>query len=1456
MPLSAKQWEIIRIRALKGTRRASARPSVYPPVQSTPTPFTSDASNTVNGTQGAANPFQSGSQSFGGMTQPALNGGQPAPQSASFPPTGSSTNSNPSFQFAPSNAGFNFSNTSNTPFNNPFANMTSANTGASQPSSSSGFQGSIFNIPPQAPIAPSPTPNNAPFAFGQSTSQSPHQSQQTSSSNIFGNIPTNPFGPAKDQPVSGIISHSGQAQANPPTSIFFGGSQAQQDQPPSIFFGSSTPKTGPAQSPESMSTTPDTSPQAIEQQQAPNPFVSLNVPASPTPQRGTSSVFSNSTSIPAASEKSQDVTQPKQGGSLFDRISAPTTASDQVPSENNKPSTATESPKSIFAGLAPLAHPAPGTATTSYTKTDQSANNPLYAPFIRTPAPNSIAANNTASEPKAAPAHSSSSPLASQAAFEAPEAPPSFSVKSATGPAGEKSFALSNAVIPHDTSSISIGSAHRDLPSWSVIAEEHQKLSINTMWRLRALYMGIKRLCLRDTADYDAIMRYFEERKQAIMNAAGRPTESVSGKKRKLSLDEHETSSPKKARPAMSAFDFYTPKALTNGAYTNGASSGLNMQDQASSLKQSSPAKRKADVDISKENDQGGNNGAKKARSEGAVSYPSLSSSTGSETSNIFKSIVNNEGHRVSAGAAEQTNGDFGDNPAKQALGALSGSLDTSATPKGSLEETQDASTAPKPTTGNPFANIPPAASPSLFLPVGAAQSWFRPDAAKSSSFVPKAASPSETSGTTASPFEPAGTAGATVKPSSTRNTPFKPSGRAASPYSAPPAKPTVEKPKFQPPKFDAAATANFMSQFTQASKDSEAKEREKRKLEDYDSDEDNETDWERKYLEEQRAKKQKLEQSTKGKATKFVAGKGFIFTDEEGTHSDAESEASDSEQSSRAPSVSVFDQPPKPMSNGLNIFGHLSEAGSGVEGGQSNYYNDDVDDELSIPSDSSDEDEEGHDVDSAPDAHPGLASLKSQASTSASPPSMLSTPKPMEKPLFLGRSLFDRISRDDNGEPIRELPPDEDKNANGPFGSSSLQTGSSSIFGKPSSATSGTVPSIFDRISKDENGEPIRELPSKEEKNTSGLFGSTSSQTGSSSVFGKSSSATPSTVPSLFISKDEDDQQFQAKEDKKASGLFGSGSSQIGSSSVFGKPSSATPSTVPSQPFTGFSFGTPMSTPKTSPFGKLSAPSDSAPASAVDASLGDNTWKVDSPIKFGAASAAPSVQVTSPSPSKSPFGSLFGSPQGSGSTEAPSKSTSGLFGSTSTKGPNVGFGFSTDSPSNPTSSTLLPPSDAAANDTSRGTSPGASSVADSTESHAGYGTDGPAEEEQDQEEQLDLTKGPGEEDEDTLFEVRAKAMTSDKETKNWIGKGVGPLRILKHSETGKTRILMRQDPSGKIVINAALLSSIEYKYATPKSVMVAVAADTGTLVKYLIRVGKDEDAKELAKILEGNKKN
>ena len=79
---------------------------------------------------------------------------------------------------------------------------------------------------------------------------------------------------------------------------------------------------------------------------------------------------------------------------------------------------------------------------------------------------------------------------------------------------------------------------------------------------------------------------------------------------------------------------------------------------------------------------------------------------------------------------------------------------------------------------------------------------------------------------------------------------------------------------------------------------------------------------------------------------------------------------------------------------------------------------------------------------------------------------------------------------------------------------------------------------------------------------------------------------------------------------------------------------------------------------------------------------------------------------------------------------------------------------------------------------------------------------------------------------------------------------------VLKHRDTAKTRVLMKQDPSGKIILNAALLSTMKYEHTQSKSVTLGVATDVGKLVTWLIRTGKDEDAVDLARILEENKSN
>jgi E3 SUMO-protein ligase RanBP2 len=71
-----------------------------------------------------------------------------------------------------------------------------------------------------------------------------------------------------------------------------------------------------------------------------------------------------------------------------------------------------------------------------------------------------------------------------------------------------------------------------------------------------------------------------------------------------------------------------------------------------------------------------------------------------------------------------------------------------------------------------------------------------------------------------------------------------------------------------------------------------------------------------------------------------------------------------------------------------------------------------------------------------------------------------------------------------------------------------------------------------------------------------------------------------------------------------------------------------------------------------------------------------------------------------------------------------------------------------------------------------------------------------------------------GEEDEDILYSHRAKLFKFDKDTKEWKERGLGEIKLLRHVETNKLRLLMRRDQVLKLCLNHTINSSIEI---TPK---------------------------------------
>ncbi|KAL6956776.1 Ran-binding protein 1 b [Sarracenia purpurea var. burkii] len=66
-----------------------------------------------------------------------------------------------------------------------------------------------------------------------------------------------------------------------------------------------------------------------------------------------------------------------------------------------------------------------------------------------------------------------------------------------------------------------------------------------------------------------------------------------------------------------------------------------------------------------------------------------------------------------------------------------------------------------------------------------------------------------------------------------------------------------------------------------------------------------------------------------------------------------------------------------------------------------------------------------------------------------------------------------------------------------------------------------------------------------------------------------------------------------------------------------------------------------------------------------------------------------------------------------------------------------------------------------------------------------------------------------GEEDEDAILDLKAKLYRFDKEGNQWKERGAGSVRLLKHKETGKVRLVMRQSKTLKICANHLVLPTM-----------------------------------------------
>ena len=1217
---------------------------------------------------------------------------------------------------------------------------------------SNGYQGSIFNIPPTGSYANSSqiTDGNnpaskGPFKFGSSGEPANAQAQlgtntfdsntkalftsdNTSSvlqnptqpsTNIFGQLksPTKLFG---ETPLPSAQIHSQQTISNT-----FGPQSVEQGSTPSSIFGSfPQSNTFGIQNEDTMSTSPDNSPQPKDRPNS-TPFAFPNAP-SQVNERDVSNT-------------------PDLGGNLFNRISQPVAETATSP----VPSSAAGQGLSLSDRLDPSA------------QQDTTLSSTSKPPFFNFPqAPSTQESRSPEASPTrsikriAKPTFGKPPSEEAQAVVSNPfgniEMPPT----SPTPPIAVQP--TPSALYPHDSHLTSKGARNKaegkdsspvipNHPSLGVDVQrpvvldfsalppppapedftELQRRQLSIGWHLKCLDAGLEHYVATSPsfhAESEMVQRFYTQMKEDILNGKYVTAEHMASTKRKHVDDQHEDEiQSKKARFEISPSKSLTQqgKATNGGLFTTNSSAKPLLTEPAPAPVRDVNAKRKAEEDLVRKNAEGATDGVKRARAEDQVSYP-LSSSPSSQTSNIFKNILNNKEPDPPPSPIEVT------------------------------RQNADKSTLSRHDEGNPSAPsagesssgrkvIPAASEGGLRIPQKTSVSSSAPadHALFGSKFVPTLSQPvSSTSGNSVlfSANESTGKSTPTVMNTST---------------------------SFAPPKF--GAPVNFLSQFGKVAEETARKEKASRKAEDSDLHEDDKAEWDREYAEEDGATRQNIDEEFKGRATKLVPEQGFSLSSE---HANKENprNSKPSEPVSRSIfstqedfSTSVLSKPSQKLVNGHNIFGHLSDAESGAEGSKTG--------------DADDEDTGSEEDDVCGDS---------------------------------GETAKDTGTNDTAFQPK----PSAQNNPFGPFLSPAKEIAEKATEETDHSRLAG---GLFDRISKDTNGNPLREIPPPAQKNTDDIFKPTSSQV-PSSIFGKANPAS-------------------------ANNFFGKSSSSAFSGSSFGR----------SFPFDGLpKSSAPAETSTT--VGEPSPAVSQRTVSNSNSPGGDNTWKVDSPIKFGNSGNPPGVKITSPSPTKSALGGLFGSLQNNHQTEGPTKPASGLFSTTPAKDPSVSFGFGFGGPPKPGTSSLAPPSNTASNNISRATSPGATTGGESA-------NESNADEETEKHEQLDLTaRGPGEEDEDVLFAVKAKAMSYDSATKTWPSKGIGMLRVLKHRETAKTRILMRQDPSGKIVLNAALLGTMKYEYLQSKTIKMAVATDQGKLSTWMLRTGKDEDAVELARILEAEK--
>ncbi|EGS18650.1 uncharacterized protein CTHT_0052560 [Thermochaetoides thermophila DSM 1495] len=432
-------------------------------------------------------------------------------------------------------------------------------------------------------------------------------------------------------------------------------------------------------------------------------------------------------------------------------------------------------------------------------------------------------------------------------------------------------------------------------------------------------------------------------------------------------------------------------------------------------------------------------------------------------------------------------------------------------------------------------------------------------------------------------------------------------------------------------------------------------------------------------------------------------------------------------------------------------------------------------------------------------------------------------------------------------------------------FGAAPASTEQKSLFGITPSTTENNPASIFGNSSTSTEQKPLfGSAPASTEQKP--LFGSTPSTTENkpAGLFGNTSTTSTSTPLFNFGS-----QNTTASQPSTTGSIFGSASASFtftagGSDGTIKNPFASDGSY--SAP-TSFNFGSGDSQSSSAPFtfgAGGGTPSFTFGASSDSSNASNN------------ASSAPIFSFGASQPSSTP---LFGQNNPPAASNIFASSLAPVGGTSTGTSKHVPSFLESENKASAYSSLDSPFTFGGAS--SLATTPAASTPEPSAANAAAAGEDQGASADADEQpqEQISLTDGgPGEEDESVVHEVRAKAVklvtaadssadssngsgekpAEKKSNSPWKVMGVGPLRLLKHKQTGAVRMLLRAEPRGNIALNKLVLPQFTYKpdAATPKFIKFAAARDDGKgLETWMIQVKTPQLAQELAAALEEHKK-